>query len=130
MAYDVATIEREFKIELPARAKTFVENELARYKGARLGKPFDTYGYDNVDFGNEILFDEVFFDPKFRPGKMPLASLKSDEGANRMECLMLDCTTGAIELGLGGPPFDKRDDPTLRPVAKDLDAFLATLKLA
>jgi hypothetical protein len=130
MPYDVATLQRKYKVKLPPRVKELIKHELASYEGATLAKPLDDIQRDFtiVVVGNEILFDrDAFFDRTYRPGRIPLAALANDRGHYRAEVVMVHCATGGIDFGRGADHGDD-DPPKLQRIAKDLDGFLKMLK--
>jgi len=127
MAYDVATLEKKYKVTVPARMKKLVK-ELAKYKGAKLKRPIDgkLTEYSTVVLGSAQLFDTNLFDKRLHPGFIPIAALADDRGSWRLELFALACgdtASGAVFFGramqAGG----------LAKVTPTLDAFLAKLAL-
>lgn len=126
--YDVTTLQRKYKVALAPRVKDFIKRELASYAGATLAAPIDDIQPDFtlVVIAADALLERDTFDPRYRPGRIPLAALANDRGHWRAEIVMLHCATGRIELGRGADLGDD-DAPRLRRIARDLDAFLAML---
>jgi hypothetical protein len=129
MAYDVATLEKKYKVVLPPRLKKFVSTkEYAKYKGAKLRKPIDDdlEEYDTIVFGSASLFDTNLFDKKRHPGCVPLAALADDSGSWRFQLFVADTKDGSVYFGR--TVADPDDDQPLRKVAPSVDAFLKLLK--
>jgi hypothetical protein len=129
MAYDVATLEKKYKVALGARLKKFVSSkEYAKYKGAKLRKPIDDElsEYDTIVFGSASLFDTNMFDKKCHPGFVPLAALADKNGSWRFQLFVANAADGSVHFGRAAA--DPDEDQSLRKVASNLDAFLKLLK--
>jgi hypothetical protein len=131
--YDVETVEKKYKVKLPARVKSFIAKELAGYKGATLAKPItgdELAEYKTVVFGSASLFDSNMFDRKRYPTKVPLAALADASGGWRLELFVLECSgpkLGAVYFGKTGAGYGGPEAPDPRVVAPSLDTFLAML---
>jgi hypothetical protein len=132
--YDIATVEKKYKVTLPARVKKFLTSELAMYKGATLTKVPDRNlnEYNVVVFGSASLFDSNLFDKKAFPMKVPFAALADASGSWRLELVLLECgpkDTGSLYFGKAFADADG-NAPKIRPLEPNLDAFLKTLAIS